>query len=88
MFFYLFSYAICISVATNVAKEILNGNKEMLDNYHAFLKCGTDTSISDTFKILNIDLEDKNVYLNAIDYLDHLLCEFSNLYEEVKDGDR
>lgn len=88
MFFYLFSYAICISVATNVAKEILNGNKEMLDNYHAFLKCGNDTSISDTFKILNIDLEDKNVYLNAIDYLDHLLSEFINLYEEVKDGDR
>ena len=33
MNFYLYSYAICISVASHLASDILNGNKETLDKY-------------------------------------------------------
>ena len=49
--YYLFSYAICVSVACNVAKEIINGNIDMLDKYMKFLSVGDNMWTSDAFKI-------------------------------------
>ncbi len=83
MFFYLYSYAICISVASNVAKEILAGNKEMLDNYIKFLSTGSNVDNLDTFKILGVDIESKDVYINAIKYFDELIDKFNEIYEEA-----
>ena len=37
MNYYLYNYAFCISIASYVSSEILNGNKQMLDNYMKFL---------------------------------------------------
>ncbi len=81
MHFYLYSYAICISVASLVASKILEGDKEMLNNYMKFLKCGSDKWPSEAFKILGVDLEDKNVYEEAIKYFDSLLDKFREIYE-------
>ena len=83
MFFYLYSYAICISVASNVAKKILAGNKEMLDNYIKFLSTGSNVDTLDTFKILGVDIESKDVYINAIKYFDELIDKFNEIYEEA-----
>ena len=83
MFFYLYSYAICISVASYVAKEILDGNKDMLDKYMKFLSTGSDVDTMDTFKVLGIDLEDKKVYEDAIKYFDSLIDKFNKIYEEA-----
>lgn len=88
MHFYLFSYAICISVATVVANQILDGDKEILEKYKKFLSCGSDISIIDTFKVLEIDLEDKSLYANAIDYFEELLDKFDSIYEEVNNGSK
>ena len=82
-FFYLYSYAICISVASNVAKEILAGNKEMLENYIKFLSTGSNVDTMETFKILGVDLESKDVYENAIKYFDELIDKFNKIYEEA-----
>lgn len=82
MFYYLFSYAICVSVASYVSGKILSNDKDMLDKYIKFLKAGSENSISDIFKILDIDLEDKSVYMNAISNFDLLLDEFNKLYNE------
>ena len=82
-FFYLYSYAICISVASNVAKEILAGNKEMLDNYIKFLSTGSNVDTMETFKILGVDIESKDVYENAIKYFDELIDKFNKIYEEA-----
>ncbi len=84
MNYYLFAYAFCISVASYVASEILNGNKEMLDNYIKFLSTGSDVEIVDTYKILGIDICDKNVYIKAINYFDSMLDKFVELRDEVK----
>lgn len=85
MHFYLYNYAICISVASNVALKILNGDKEMLNNYIEFLKCGEDKWPSEAFKVLGIDLEDKEVYENAIKYFDSLMDDYERIMnEEVK----
>lgn len=86
MHFYLYSYAICISVASNVASKILNGDKTMLNNYYEFMKCGSDKWPSEIFEVLGIDLEDKEVYENAIEYFDNLIDKYYEILgeDEVK----
>ena len=82
MFYYLFSYSICVSVASYVSKEILSGNKEMLDKYISFLKTGSDYSVSDIYKVLGVDLENKNIYLDAIDNFSSLIDKFDEIYNK------
>lgn len=82
--YYLFSYAFCISVASNVAKEIIEGNKEILDKYIKFLKQGSDIAPIEAFKVLDIDLTKEDVYLNAINYFDSLVLELEKLIDERK----
>lgn len=85
MHFYLYSYAICISVASFVASEILKGNKEVLNNYLEFLKVGSDKWPTEAFEILGVDLNSPQVYEGAIDYFDSLVEKFENIYDsEVK----
>ena len=79
MNFYLYSYAICISVATNVAKKILEGDKDMLNNYYEFMKLGSDKWPSEAFSVLGIDLESPEVYQNAIDYYNDLINKYEKL---------
>lgn len=86
MHFYLFSYAICMSVALNVASKILNGDKEVLDKYYEYMKCGSDKWPQEVFMVLGVDLEDENVYIDAIKYFDTLIDKYYNIMqdEEVK----
>ncbi len=84
MNYYLFAYAFCISIASYVASEILSGNKEMLDKYIKFLSTGGDKDNVDIYKVLGIDISDKQVYIKAINYFDSLLDKFVELRDEVK----
>lgn len=79
MKYYLFSYAISIAVATSVAKKIIDGDKETLNKYIEFLKCGNDKEVSEVFEILGINLEDKKVYEEAVSFFTSLLDK----YEEI-----
>ena len=79
MNYYLYSYAICICVASYLAREIIRGNKNILDKYIKFLKVGGNVWASDAFKLLDVDLEDKKVYENAFAYFDELIEEFKKL---------
>lgn len=86
MNFYLYSYAISISVATNVANRILDGDKEMLNNYIEFMKTGNDKWPMETFEKLGVNLEEKEVYENAIKYFDKLVKQYEEIYYE-NEGD-
>lgn len=77
--FYLYSYAICVSVASSLAKDILSGNKETLDKYLKYIKTGSNVTPLDAFKILGVDLEKEDVYLDAIKYFDSLVDELEEL---------
>lgn len=79
MNYYLYNYAFCISVATNVASKIIDGDKDMLSKYLKFLKTGSDHDVSDIFKIIDIDLEDERVYENAIKYFDTMVERLETL---------
>ncbi len=80
MYFYLYNYAISISVAINVAEKILDGDKEMLKNYIKFLSTGSDKWPKEVFEILNVNIENKEVYINAIKYFDKLVEQYDNIY--------
>ena len=82
MNFYLYSYAICISVACSVASKILDGDKEMLENYIKFLKTGSDKWPIEAYEVLGIDLENENVYEDAIKYFDSLIDEAFKIVNE------
>ena len=85
MHFYLYSYAICVSVALSVASKILKGDKDTLNKYYEFMKCGSDMWPKDVFKVLGVDLEDKQVYIEAIEYFDTLIDKYYKIMrEEVK----
>ena len=78
--FYLYNYAICVSIASYFASKITDGDKETLDKYLEFLKFGSDIYPLDAFKKLGISLEDENVYKNAILYFDKLISMLESLY--------
>lgn len=84
MHFYLFSYAICMSVALNVASKILNGDKEVLDKYYEYMKCGSDKWPQEVFMVLGVDLEDENVYIDAIKYFDTLIDKYYKIMQDVE----
>ncbi len=87
MNFYLYSYAISICVATNIAQKILKGDAEVLNHYKNFLCVGHDKWTKETFEVLGIDLEDKNVYETAIQYFESLVNQFENLYFDKEVGE-
>jgi oligoendopeptidase F len=82
MNFYLFSYSISIAVATAIAQKIINGDKEALNKYLEFLKCGSDKDIKETFEILGVDLEDKTVYEEAVKFFNSLLDKYEKISKE------
>ena len=82
MNYYLYSYAFCISVASFVAKHILDGDTEMLNKYIDFLSTGEDTWPIDTFKKLGVDLTEEKVYEDAIQYFNEML----NKYKEIRES--
>jgi len=84
MDYYLYSYSICISVASYVAKHILDGDKTMLDNYLNFLKTGGDKYPSEIFNILGIDLTNKKVYEDAIKYFDSMIDKYKTISKTGK----
>lgn len=80
--FYLYSYAICISVACSIASKIIEGDKETLENYLKFLRVGSDKSPQEAFQVLGINLEDKKVYEEAIDYFDSLIEKYNKILDK------
>ena len=85
MHYYLYSYSICVSVASSIASKILSGDKQVLENYMNFMKCGNDKWPSEIFAILGVNLEDKQVYEDAIAYFDKIITKYYEIYDgEVK----
>ena len=82
MNFYLYSYAISISVASSIANKIINGDKEVLDKYIDYLKCGSNMWPEDAFNVLGVNIEDENVYIDAIKYFDSLIDKYYEILGE------
>lgn len=83
MNFYLYSYAVCISIASYVASRILNNDKGMLEKYMNFLTLGGDRWPDEAFSVLGIDLTDEKVYCEAINYFSTMLDKYESLIKEM-----
>ncbi len=84
--YYVYKYATGISSAIYIAKHILedgkNNEREYIEKYLDMLKSGGSKLSQDTLKIAGVDLEDKNVYKEAISYMNDKITELEGLIEE------
>ena len=83
MHFYLYSYALCASVASIVARKILNHEEGFLGKYKTFLSCGSNMYPEQIYATLGIDLKDKNVFKEAVLFFDNQMEE----YKKIKEGE-
>lgn len=83
-YYYLYSYAISVSTAVNCAKKIIDGDSKFISKYKKFLSLGSDVWPIDAYKILGIDLENENVYIDAINYFNSLVDTYNKLVTEER----
>lgn len=67
--FYVYKYAIGQIVAINVVNRILSKEPGFMEKYFKFLKSGTSLNPIETIKILDIDLNKKETYDQAIKFV-------------------
>lgn len=80
--FYLYMYATGVSAAMYFANKIIDGDKEVLNNYINFLKMGGSDYPVNELKLSGVDMCDEKIYNDAILYFDKLIDEYNKLVEE------
>ena len=78
--FYYYQYATGISMATYVAKKIIEKDNAMLNRYLEFLKAGSTDYPLNLLKKLGIDMQKSDVIEEAIKTFDELLVLFKEIY--------
>lgn len=79
--FYVYKYATGISSAIAIAQNILKKGKPYIDKYFDMLKSGTSVDSISTLKIAEVDLEDKNTYISAIEFLNNRIEQLNDLID-------
>jgi oligoendopeptidase F len=71
--FYLYKYAVGEIVAVCLANKIINKEKGIMDKFFKFLESGTSRPPLETIKLLGIDLNTKQPYLEALTFIEKML---------------
>lgn len=77
--FYVYKYAIGQIAAMIVADKIINNDQEMMKKYFEFLSSGNSLNPIDTIKILGIDFENPNTWIEVNKIFNSWLNEFEKL---------
>ena len=77
-FYYLY-YIIAIIISTYIVSEIEKGSKDIINKYLNYLSCGSNMDIVDIFKILGIEISDKKLIQDTIEYYNLLLSKYEDL---------
>ena len=80
--FYVYKYATGLSAALAISKDILDGNKEMLDNYLEFLSSGGNGYPLDILNKCGIDMESGEPIEKAIQLFREKTKELKKLIKE------
>ena len=80
--FYVYKYATGLSAACHIANDILTGKANAVENYKAFLKCGSKKNPIDSLKLAGVDLNKKEVVESAINMFNDTIDEFKKLISE------
>ena len=78
--FYVYQYATGLAAASYIAKNIMNGDKEALNNYLKFLTLGGSMDPIDELKVAGVDMNNPKVIQSAMDTFKGLIEEFKNIY--------
>ena len=78
--FYVYKYAIGLSCATKIVNDIESGK---VDGYLNFLKTGGSMYPSEELKVANVDINDSNLYIEAINAFNSYIDE----YKEIMKGE-
>lgn len=71
--FYLYQYAVSVCCACYIGSKIIKNEDNMKEKYLEFLKAGDQKNTVETVKMLGIDLLNKDVYSEAIEYFNSLI---------------
>ncbi|MEG1647227.1 MAG: oligoendopeptidase F [Bacilli bacterium] len=79
--FYAYKYATGLSAASYIVQNILNNDKEALENYKKFLKSGGSMYPLDELKIVGVDMNNPKVVESAINIFSKTLEEYKKLLD-------
>ena len=74
--FYVYKYAIGLSCATKIVNDIESGK---IDDYLNFLKTGGSMYPSEELKVANVDINDPELYIEAINTFNSYIEEYKNV---------
>ena len=74
--FYVYKYAIGLSCATKIVNDIESGK---IDDYLNFLKTGGSMYPSEELKVANVDINDPELYIEAINAFNSYIEEYKNV---------
>lgn len=77
--FYVYKYATGICAAISIATKILNKEPGFVERYIDMLKQGCSKKSIDLLKMLDVDLENKETYKNAINFYNEKIDELKQL---------
>lgn len=81
MNFYLYSYSICVSIAAAFALKIIHQEEGIISKYEEFLQSGSNMHLEEIYGKLGIDIREKSVFMNAVDFFLEQIEE----YEKIKE---
>lgn len=79
--FYVYKYAVGLSIAAYITKNILEGTEGFKEKYIEFLKSGGRDYPLEVLKIIDIDLTDTHVFEEAMDMFKETLDKFKKISE-------
>ena len=77
--FYVYTYATGISCSIDIASRILNKEDGLVEKYIDMLKLGGSKKTLEILKTVGIDLEDKKIYENALEFYENDINELEKL---------
>ena len=77
--FYVYKYCTGVSSAIAIATKILNKEPNFVENYISILKQGCSKKSIDLLKMVDVDLESKNTYKEAINFYSKKIKELEEL---------
>ena len=77
--FYVYKYATGISAAISIANNILEKEESFVEKYIEMLKQGCAKKSIDLLKMVDVNLEEKKVYKNAVSFYNKKIEELENL---------
>ena len=77
--FYVYKYATGVSAAISIASKIIKQGEPFVKRYIEMLKQGCSKKSIDLLKMVDVDLEGKEVYKDAIDFYHEKMEELKKL---------